>query len=410
MSGVLGKFLEYVKFDTRSDDESDTTPSTKNQLKLAEFLVKQLKSIGIQDVSMDEYGYVYASLPKNTEKDVPTIGFIAHMDTSPEMAGDGIKPNIIENYDGKDIVLNDEKNIIMLVDEHPHLKNYIGKTIITTDGTTLLGADDKAGIAEIVEVLEYLINHPEIPHGTIKAAFTPDEEVGRGTEKFNLEKFGADFAYTVDGGALGEFEYESFNAADARITINGVNSHPGDAKGKMKNSLLIANELIDMMPKDEIPSRTGGYEGFYHLLFIRGDVEKTNLRFLIRDFDKDKFEERKKFIVDNVDKLNNKYGKDTIVIEVKDQYYNMRQKIEEDRKVVDIALKAIKECNITSKVKPIRGGTDGSALTFKGLLTPNLFTGGHNFHGRYEYICKESMEKAVEVILKIVDICAKELQ
>lgn len=406
MSGVVDRFIKYVKIDTRSDYESDATPSTSIQFNLAKILVEELEELGMQNVSIDENGYVMATLPSNIDKKVPTVGFIAHMDTSPEMPGDNVNPRFIENYDGKDIILNSEKNIILSPSEYPDLKKYTGKTLITTDGTTLLGADDKAGIAEIMAAMEYLIKHPEIPHGTIRVAFTPDEEVGRGADNFDVKKFNADLAYTVDGGSLGEFEYENFNAASARITIHGTNTHPGTAKDKMVNSLLIANELINMMPADEIPARTEGYEGFYHLLFIRGDIEETKLRYLIRDFDRKKYEERKAYIIEVVEKLNKKYGEGTVELNLEDQYFNMKEKIDETKYVVDVALKAIEEIGITPVVKPIRGGTDGSRLTFMGLPTPNLFTGGHNFHGRYEYICKESMEKAVEVILKIIEIYA----
>ena len=404
MSKVVEKFLKYVSYDTKSDEESTTVPSTAGQMILAKELVKELKEMGIQQVSIDDNGYVMATIPSNVEKDVPTIGFIAHMDTAPDMSGKNVKPKFVENYDGKDIILNEENNIVLSPKDFPELKNYIGKTLITTDGTTLLGADDKAGISEIMSAVEYLIENPHIPHGTICIGFTPDEEVGRGADLFDVEKFNADFAYTVDGGTIGELEYENFNAAGAKICIHGRNVHPGSAKGKMIHSTLIANEFVSFLPENETPATTEGYEGFYHLISLNGEVEETKLQYIIRDFDRESFENRKLFIRNVADKLNDKYGNGTVEIEVKDQYFNMKEKVEPVKHVVDTAELAMKEIGITPIIVPIRGGTDGARLSFMGLPTPNLFTGGHNFHGKYEFIPTFAMEKAVEVILKIVDL------
>ncbi|WP_411679921.1 peptidase T [Clostridium thailandense] len=407
MSKVVEKFLSYVKFDTRSDEESSTVPSTPKQLVLANELVKELNEIGLKDVSLDDKGYVMATLPGNIENRVPTVGFIAHMDTSPEMQGYDIKTNIIENYNGCDIILNKEQNIVMHVEESPEIKDYIGNTLITTDGTTLLGADDKAGIAEIITAMEYLVQHSEIKHGDIRVGFTPDEEIGRGPDYFDVKKFNADFAYTMDGGAIGELEYENFNAASAKIIIEGRNVHPGYAKNKMLNSMLIANEFISMMPKNETPAVTEEYEGFYHLISMNGGVEETQLNYIIRDFDAEKFETRKKFIQKLVNKINEQYGEGTVNVEIKEQYRNMKEKVEPVKYIVDMAFEAMKEVGVEPLVRPIRGGTDGARLSFMGLPTPNIFTGGQNFHGRFEYIPVQSMEKAVEVILKIVELCTK---
>lgn len=407
MSNVVEKFINYISFDTRSNEEVETVPTTSGQLVLAKALAKELEEIGMKEVSVDENGYVMATLPSNTTKKIPTIGFIAHMDTSPEISGKNIKPKFVEDYDGKDIVLNEEKNVILSPKDFPELKDYIGRTLITTDGTTLLGADDKAGISEIVTAMEYLINNPEIKHGTIKVAFTPDEEVGRGTDHFNVEKFNADLAYTLDGGAIGELEYENFNAASAKVIINGRSVHPGSAKGTMINSMLIAGEFMSMLPENETPATTEGYEGFYHIVTLNGGVEETKLQYIIRDFDEKNFEKRKEFMVSIVKKLNEKYGENTVEIEIKDQYKNMKEKIEPVKHVVDIAFQAMKEVNVVPKVQPIRGGTDGAMLSFKGLPTPNIFTGGHNFHGKFEYIPVYSMEKAVEVVLKIIELYEK---
>lgn len=404
MSIVVEKFMKYVKFDTKSDDSSNTTPTTKGQLVLGEELTKELKAIGMQDVSMDENGYVMATLPSNVNKEVPTIGFIAHIDTSPDMSGTNVNPQFVENYDGGDIVLNAEQNIVLSPKDSPELKEYIGQTIITTDGTTLLGADDKAGIAEIMTAIEYLINHPEVPHGTIRVAFTPDEEVGQGADHFDVEKFNADFAYTIDGGAIGELEFENFNAASAKVTIHGRNVHPGYAKDKMINSVLIGNEFASMLPQTETPGQTCGYEGFYHLNNFNGDVETTTLVYILRDFDADNIENRKETVKAVAETLNKKYGEGTVVLELKDQYRNMKEMVEPVKHIVDTAFQAMEQSGVKPLVRPIRGGTDGARLSFMGLPCPNIFTGGENFHGKYEYIPTNSMEKAVEVILNIIKI------
>ncbi|MCD3197158.1 peptidase T [Clostridium botulinum C/D] len=407
METVVEKFLKYIKFDTKSSEESSTTPSTKGQIQLAKEIAKELKEIGLSEVSVDDKAYVMATLPSNMDKKVPTIGFISHIDTSPEISGKDIKPQFVENYDGKDIVLNPEKNIVLKVEDFPEIKDYIGKTLITTDGTTLLGADDKAGVAEIITAMQYLIENPQIKHGTIKVAFTPDEEIGAGADYFDVKKFNADFAYTVDGGAIGELEYENFNAAGAKITINGRNVHPGSAKHKMINSMIIGSELISMLPKNEVPEHTEEYEGFYHLVAFNGSVEETKIQYIIRDFNREKFEDRKTTMKNVVKELNDKYGKDTVILEVNDQYYNMKEKIEPVKHIVDSAFNAMKEVGVVPKVVSIRGGTDGARLSFMGLPTPNLFTGGHNFHGRFEFIPVFAMNKSVEVILKIIDIYSK---
>lgn len=407
MKTVVERFLEYVKYDTKSDEQSGTNPSSDGQMVLAKELARELEEMGMKDVSVDEKAYVMATLPSNIGSNAPTIGFIAHMDTSPDMSGSGVNPQIIENYDGNDIVLNEKENIVLKVADFPEIKQYVGKTLITTDGTTLLGADDKAGVAEIMTAVEYLVNHPEIKHGTIKVGFTPDEEVGQGADYFDVKKFGADFAYTVDGGPIGELEYENFNAAGAKITVKGRNVHPGYATGKMINSIFIANDLIGMLPMNETPERTQGYEGFYHLTGFNGEVEETKLQYIIRDFNRVKFEERKNVMQGIVNTLNNKYGEGTVLLEIKDQYYNMKEKVEPVKHIVDNAFKAMEEVGVIPKVVPIRGGTDGARLSFMGLPTPNLFAGGHNFHGRYEYVPTFAMEKAVEVILKIIDIYSR---
>ncbi|MGV8982244.1 peptidase T [Clostridium sp.] len=406
MSKVVEKFLKYVSYDSKSDEESTTVPSTEGQMKLAKELVKELKEMGVQEVSVDDNGYVMATIPSNVEKTIPIIGFIAHMDTAPDMSGKDVKPKFIENYDGEDIILNSENNIVLSPRDFPELKNYIGKTLITTDGTTLLGADDKAGISEIMSAVEYLFENPKFQHGPIRIGFTPDEEVGRGADIFDVKKFGADFAYTMDGGTIGELEYENFNAASAKISIHGRNVHPGSAKGKMIHSTLIANEFMNSLPPNETPATTEGYEGFYHLIALNGDVEETKLQYIIRDFTSEGFENRKIFMKNIVDTLNNKYGKGTVEIEVKDQYYNMKEKIEPVKHVVDTAFLAMKEVGINPIMVPIRGGTDGARLSFMGLPTPNIFTGGHNFHGKYEFIPTFAMESAVGVILKIVELYA----
>lgn len=407
MKTVLDRFLSYVHCDTKSDPESNTIPTTPSQTIFAKYLYEELTALGLSDVTMDEHSYVMAKLPGNVEGNPPVIGFIAHMDTSPDLSGANVKPHVIEHYDGKDIVLNEGANIVMKVSEFNELRDYIGKTLITTDGTTLLGADDKAGIAEIVTAVEYLLAHPEIKHGTIKIGFTPDEEVGKGADCFDVERFGAKLAYTVDGGPVGELEYENFNAAGARILIHGTNVHPGTAKGKMVNSMLIANELINSMPPLETPAATEGYEGFYHLVGISGNVEQTTVDFIIRDFDKSSFAARKEFMTKLVAELGTKYGSSRLELKLTDQYFNMKEMIEKDLSVVDIAFQAMKDVGVEPIVKPIRGGTDGARLSFMGLPTPNLFTGGHNFHGRYEFIPLQSMELAVEVILQIARLYAK---
>ncbi|UYU27923.1 peptidase T [Bacillus subtilis] len=398
---IIERFTTYVKVDTQSDESVDTCPSTPGQLTLGNMLVDELKSIGMQDAAIDENGYVMATLPSNTEKDVPTIGFLAHVDTATDFTGKNVNPQIIESYDGKDIVLNEKLQVTLSPDQFPELSGYKGHTLITTDGTTLLGADNKAGIAEIMTAMDYLIKHPEIKHGTIRVAFTPDEEIGRGPHKFDVKRFNASFAYTVDGGPLGELEYESFNAAAAQITIKGNNVHPGTAKGKMINSAKIAMKLNSLLPADEAPEYTEGYEGFYHLLSIQGDVEETKLHYIIRDFDKENFQNRKETMKRAVEELQNEYGQDRILLDMNDQYYNMREKIEPVIEIVNIAKQAMENLGIEPKISPIRGGTDGSQLSYMGLPTPNIFTGGENFHGKFEYISVDNMVKAVNVIVEI---------
>ncbi|AYE33262.1 peptidase T [Clostridium septicum] len=402
MKKVEERFLEYIKIDTKSDETTGLTPSTKGQLKLAEILAEELKKIGVNKVEISENGYVYAVLEKNCDKNIPTIGFIAHMDTAPDYCGLNVNPQIVQNYDGGDIKLNDE--VILSPKFSPELRDYIGKTLITTDGTTLLGADDKAGIAEIMTAIEYLVNHPEIKHGDIKIGFTPDEEIGEGADHFNVEMFKADFAYTIDGGAIGELEFENFNAAGVKVEIKGVNVHPGYAKNKMINSIMVAHEFINKLPLNEVPEKTEKYEGFSHLTDIKGSIEKTTLDFIIRDFFADTFEERKEKFKEIEKELNEVYGEGVVTVKVKEQYRNMKEKIEPIMHIVETAKKAMEDANVTPKVKPIRGGTDGARLSYMGLPTPNLFAGGENFHGKYEYIPIESMEKAVEVILNIVRI------
>jgi tripeptide aminopeptidase len=406
MSNVVERFLGYVKFDTKSDEESETVPTTFGQKVFGGELVSELKRMGVRDIEIDDTGYVYGTLPGNIDKKVKTIGFIAHMDTSPDMSGKRVNPRIVVNYDGGDIILNKEEDIVLSPVEFTELPMYKGKDLIVTDGLTLLGADDKAGVAEIITALEYLINHPEIKHGDIKIGFTPDEEVGKGADYFNVEKFGADLAYTVDGGRLGELEYESFNAASGKVAIKGRNVHPGSAKGKMINALLIANEFINSLPAEEVPEKTEKYQGFYHLMSIKGEVEEAKLSYIIRDFSTEGFEKRKEIFKNAADKLNEKYGNHVTAV-VKDQYYNMKEKIEKDIYIVDNAFKAMKEAGITPNIIPIRGGTDGSRLSFMGLPTPNIFAGGENFHGKFEYIPTFAMEKAVETILKIIEIYAE---
>ena len=401
------RFLRYVKFETRSDETSDTIPSTPSQMEFAKMLKKELEDLGLENVFINKACFVNATLPSNIDKKVKTIGFIAHMDTA-DFNAVGISPKIIENYDGKDIVLNEEKNIVMKVDEFPNLKNYIGKTLITTDGTTLLGSDDKSGIVEIIEAVKYLIEHPEIKHGEVKMAFGPDEEIGRGADYFDVKEFAADYAYTMDGGAVGELEYESFNAAQAIFTIKGVSVHPGTAKGKMINAGLIAAEIISMFPKDEVPEKTEGYEGFYYLCNVEASCEDGQVIYIIRDHDREKFNAKKKFVEEIAKKINEKYPKKVVELEMKDQYYNMKRQVEPHFHIVETAIKAIELAGIKPVVKPIRGGTDGANLSFMGLPCPNIFAGGLNFHGKMEFVPLESMEKAVEVILNIVRLFEKE--
>ncbi|HLO11615.1 MAG TPA: peptidase T [Pseudoneobacillus sp.] len=401
---IIERLTAYVVMDTQSDADSNTCPSTPGQLALGSKLVDELKAIGLVDVTMDENGYVMATLPSNTEKDVPTIGFLAHLDTATDFTGANVKPKIVENYDGNDITLNEELHIVLSTKDFPQMGNYNGHTLMTTDGTTLLGADNKAGIAEIMTAMAYLIQHPEIKHGKIRVAFTPDEEIGRGPHKFDVSAFNATYAYTMDGGPIGELQYESFNAAGVKLTFKGTNIHPGTAKGKMVNSTKIAMEFNSKLPVEEAPELTDGYEGFYHLNSFVGDVEKTKLSYIIRDFDKASFEARKAKIESIVNELKLKYGEDSVLLEMKDQYYNMREKIEPVMEIVDIAKQAMLNLDIQPIIEPIRGGTDGSQLSYKGLPTPNIFTGGENYHGKYEFISVDNMVKATNVIIEIVQL------
>lgn len=407
MQHIIDRFIKYIKIDTQSDPENPAFPSTEKQFNLGNLLVEELKSIGLEDVTIDHQCYVMATLPSNIEYEVPTIGFIAHIDTSPDFSGENVNPQLHYNYDGKDIILNKEENIVLSPSYFDDLLLYKGQTLITTDGTTLLGADDKAGIVEIVTAMEYLVQHPEIKHGKIRIAFTPDEEVGKGAHQFDVEKFGAEWAYTMDGSEVGELEYENFNAASGKITVKGKNVHPGYAKNKMISSMLIANEFISSLPENEIPQKTEGYEGFYHLYAINGEVEKTQLQYIIRDHDLELFEKRKQLFISNAQEINKKYGLEVIEVEVKDQYFNMRKMVEPVIHIVDIAEQAMKNVGIVPKIKAIRGGTDGSQLSYKGLPCPNIFAGGHNFHGRYEYVPVESMQKAIDVIINIVQLTAQ---
>ena len=398
---LVNRFITYVKVDTQSSYESKTCPTTAGQWTLAHMLAEELKQIGMSDVEVDENGYVMATLPSNTDKPVPTIGFLAHLDTATDMTGANVNPQIHEDYDGGNIVLNEAMKVVLSPNEFPELANYKGHSLITTDGTTLLGADNKAGIAEIMTAMDHLLKHPEIKHGKIRVAFTPDEEIGRGPHKFNVEAFNADYAYTMDGGPLGELQYESFNAAAAKVTFKGTNVHPGTAKGKMVNSTKIAMEFQSRLPAAEAPEHTEGYEGFYHLLSFHGDVEETELQYIIRDFDKQKFAERKAAMETIASELKGIYGQDAVKLEISDQYYNMREKIEPVKHIVDIAYDAMKKLDIEPIIQPIRGGTDGSQLSYMGLPTPNVFTGGENYHGRYEYISIDNMVKATNVIVEI---------
>jgi tripeptide aminopeptidase len=401
---IIERFISYVKIDSQSNAESEETPSTKTQWDIANKIVKDLKDIGLSRVSIDENAYIYATLPSNIKKKCPIIGFISHFDTSPDFSGTNIKPQIIENYNGRDIVLNKKKNIVLSSEYFPEIKQYIGQKIITTDGNTLLGSDDKAGVCEIVSAMEYLINNPDIKHGEIKIGFTPDEEIGRGAHKFDVAKFGADWAYTMDGSQIGELEYENFNAASAIIKIKGRIVHPGYAKGKLVNSMYYASKFINMIPLDETPEKTEGYEGFYHLTSISGLVEETELQYIVRDHDLKKFKNRKAFLTNLVKSLNKKYDQKIFDIKIVDQYYNMKEKVEPHMHIVDIAEDAMKKLNIKPIIKPIRGGTDGSQLSYMGLPCPNIFAGGHNFHGKYEYLPVNSMLSAIEVICKVCEI------
>ncbi len=410
MQHIIDRFISYVTIDTESDPNSETTPSTEKQWNLANKLVEELKTIGMQDVTIDDKAYIMATLPSNVAHEVPTIGFISHFDTSPDFTGANVKPQIVPNYGGGDIVLNADRNIVLSPSYFKDLLLYRGQTLITTDGTTLLGADDKAGITEIVTAMEFLINNPEIKHGKIRIGFTPDEEIGRGAHHFDVDKFGADWAYTMDGSQVGELEYENFNAASAKIIFKGKSVHPGYAKGKMINSMLIANDFINELPSDEIPEETKGYKGFFHVHHLTGSIEETVLELIIRDHNKKKFQKRKELIEKITAKINKKFarkfGENIVAAEIKDQYYNMKEKVLPVKHIVDIAEKAMKELGIKPIIKPIRGGTDGSQLSYKGLPCPNIFAGGHNFHGKYEYVPVESMQKAVDVIVKIAELTA----
>lgn len=405
---LIDRFLRYVKMDTQADDTvSDKFPSTDKQMELSRLLVKELQELGVKDAAIDEFGYVMGTVPSNIDKKVPTLGFLAHVDTAPDMSGKDVKPRFVENYDGGEIILNKELNVTLSPTEFPELKNYMGQTLIVTDGTTLLGADDKAGIAEIMTAVEYMMKNPEFKHGPIRIGFTVDEEVGRGVDHFDVKKFNAEFAYTLDGGAIGELEYENFNAAGAKVIIQGRNIHPGYAKDKMINSILVAMEFNSLLPASERPEHTQGYEGFYHLIKMDGSVEKATFQYIIRDHDRQKFEARKAFITKVGEFINAKYGEGVVTLELKDQYYNMREMVEPVYHVVETAVKAMELVGVKPKVKPIRGGTDGARLSYMGLPCPNIFAGGENFHGKQEYVAVESMVKSTEVILKIIELYAQ---
>lgn len=404
---LVERFLKYVSFDTQSNEETNVTPSTEGQMVFARYLKEGLEELGLEEISLDENGYLFATLPANTDKEVPVVGFIAHMDTSPDMSGKNVSPRIVANYDGGDILLNSAENIVLSTERFPELLDHKGEDLIVTDGTTLLGADDKAGIAEIVSAIVYLKEHPEIKHGKIRIGFNPDEEIGLGAHKFDVEKFGCDWAYTMDGGEVGELEFENFNAASAKVVFKGRNVHPGYAKNKMINSIRVANQFMSMLPAEETPEHTEGYEGFYHLVGISGEVEQTTVSYIIRDHDRARFEERKKNMEALVGKINAKYGEGTALLELHDQYYNMREKIEPVMHVIDIAFKAMQEAGVKPAVKAIRGGTDGAQLSFKGLPCPNIFAGGLNFHGRFEFVPIQSMEKAMKVVVKIAQLVAE---
>ncbi|KQL39828.1 peptidase T [Bacillus sp. FJAT-25509] len=401
---LINRLISYAKVDTQSNASSETCPSTPGQLTLGRMLVEELNKVGLVDVTTDDNGYVMATLPANSDKDIPTIGFLAHLDTATDFTGKNVNPQLVENYDGNDIVLNESLNVVLSPSHSPELTKYIGHTLMTTDGTTLLGADNKAGIAEIMTAMEYLVQHPEIKHGKIRVAFTPDEEIGRGPHKFDVKAFDAKYAYTMDGGPLGELQYESFNAAGAMITVKGKNVHPGTAKGKMINSMKIAMEINNLLPVEEAPESTEGYEGFYHLVSIEGDVELTKMHYIIRDHDKTKFANRKETLSNIVNQLKETHGENTIILELKDQYYNMGEKILPVKEVVDIAHEAMTNLEITPIVEPIRGGTDGSQLSYMGLPTPNIFTGGENYHGKFEYISIDNMAKATNVMIEVIKL------
>ena len=404
---ILKRFLRYVSIDTQSDDTATTYPSTEKQRDLGRLLIEELKELGLKDVTVDEFGYIMATLPSNVSHKVPVIGFLAHMDTSPDMSGANVKPQIIENYKGDDIVLNKETKLTMTTREFPELKHYVGQTLITTDGTTLLGADDKAGIAEIMTAVDYLIKHPEIKHGKIRISFTHDEEVGHGVDHFDVKRFAADFGYTMDGGAVGELEYENFNAAGAKISIQGRNIHPGYAKDKMINAMLVAMEINAMLPVNQRPEFTTGYDGFYHLVHMEGSVENATIQYIIRDHDRTKFESKKELLTSILRLINMRYGDTIATLEMKDQYYNMREMVEPHMHIVNTAIKAMEMADVKPVVMPIRGGTDGARLSYMGLPCPNIFAGGHNFHGKFEYVPLESMVKATEVIVNIVKLYAE---
>ncbi len=404
---IVDRFIKYAKIDTQSDENNSETPSTKKQFDLARLVEQEMKDMGLEDISLDDKCYLMATLPANIDKDVPTVGFVAHFDTSPDMSGKDVNPRIVENYDGKDILLNKSENIVMSPKDFPELLDYVGEDLIVTDGTTLLGADDKAGIAEIMNAMQYLIDHPEIKHGKIRIGFTPDEEIGRGADHFDVEKFGAKWAYTMDGSVMGELEYENFNAASAKISIQGRNVHPGYAKNKMVNALHVANELVSLLPVNERPEFTSDYEGFFHLIELSGTVDEASVGYIIRDHDRDLFEKRKIQMQQAVDFLNTKYP-DILKLEMRDQYFNMREKVEPVKHIVDLAFRAMEALDIKPIVKPIRGGTDGARLSYMGLPCPNVFAGGVNFHGRFEFLPIKSLKKASEVVVKIAQLVAEE--
>ena len=404
---LVERFLRYVSFDTQSSEETRITPSTPGQMVFAKYLKSELESLGLEEITLDEHGYLFATLPANTDKEITTIGFIAHMDTSPDMSGKDVTPRIVENYNGSEIVLDAEERVVLSPAQFPELLDHKGEDLIVTNGKTLLGADDKAGIAEIVSAMAYLKEHPEIKHGKIRIGFNPDEEIGEGAHKFDVEKFGCEWAYTMDGGEVGELEFENFNAAAAKIIFKGRNVHPGYARHKMINSIRIANQFISMLPRHETPEHTEGYEGFYHLIGIQGDVEQTTLSYIIRDHDRSRFESRKREMAHLVRKINAEFGEDIAVLELRDQYYNMREKIEPVMHIIDTAFAAMEAVGVKPNVKPIRGGTDGAQLSFKGLPCPNIFAGGLNFHGRYEFVPVQNMEKAMKVIVKIAELVAQ---